>query len=300
MQQASSAEHRALASILLALCLGCGPGNVGNMDGGMGLDDGGGSSDATLDSTPADSAVPPDATLPPPDADPPLPDADPPLPDADPPVPDADPPMDDFCRGADVVLSERLQGSSSTGGTVSGGTFTPEGWRTTATSSQLYWDLGESVSSGSIDFWAQGLHANVGGCVWGVCYYVGIFEESSGDKLTHYTGSAFIESRFHTNDQENFHDTIKLQAGAGDGSMREPMIPPGIGWAPDSWHHYRIEWGGGESRLYIDDARRLTANYPNDRTIAWRHLFLGTTNYKGLGWAPVGVTFRELCVRGGA
>jgi len=45
------------------------------------------------------------------------------------------------------------------------------------------------VTSGSIAFEAHGLHHEVGGCVWGVCYYVGLFEEPSGDKYDDYTGS---------------------------------------------------------------------------------------------------------------
>ena len=204
-------------------------------------------------------------------------------------------PVDDFCLGGDVVLRERLSSSSS--GQVSGGSFTGEGWRTSGTGDQISWNLGETVSSGSIEFEARGFHADVGGCFWGVCYYVGLFEEANGDKLADYTGSAFIESRFHNNQQENFHDTIKLQAGDGDGSMQEPMIPPGLGWSASEWHRFRIEWGGGQSRLYLDGAQRLSANYGTGRAIDWRYLFLGTTNYKGVGWAATGVTYRDLCVR---
>ncbi|MBW2704407.1 MAG: hypothetical protein JRF33_26615 [Deltaproteobacteria bacterium] len=153
------------------------------------------------------------------------------------------------------------------------------------------------VGSGSLSFEARGFHLNVGGCFWGVCYYVGLFEESNGDKGEHYDGSAFIESRYHNYAQENFHDTFKIQAGAGDGGMQEPMMPEGIGWSADQWHSFRIEWGSGTSRFYVDGSHRLTANYGTDRSIAWRHLFLGTTNYKGVDWAATGITYRKLCLK---
>ena len=204
-------------------------------------------------------------------------------------------PVDDFCRGGDVVLREPLIGSI--GGAVSGGSVTGEGWRTNGAGDQISWDLGTALSSGSIEFEARGFHADVGGCFWGVCYYVGLFEEANGDKRADYTGSAFIESRFHNNQQENFHDTIKLQAGDGDGSMQEPMIPPGLGWSASQWHRFSFEWGGGRSRLYLDGTQRLTASYDTRRAIGWRYLFLGTTNYKGMDWGATGVTYRDLCVR---
>ena len=98
-----------------------------------------------------------------------------------------------------------------------------DGWKTSSSSNQIEWDLGKTVRSGRISFEVTGIHADVGGCLMGVCYYVGIFEESNGDKNGDYTGSAFIESRFHTNDQENFHDVFKLQAGTGNGDMLEPL-----------------------------------------------------------------------------
>jgi len=202
---------------------------------------------------------------------------------------------DDYCAGADVVLREPLLGSA--GGVSSGGSFSTEGWTTGAISDQIFWDLGEVVGTGSVIFEARGFHHNVGGCLAGVCYYVGLFEEANGDKETDYTGSPFIESRYHNDLQENFHDTFKLQTGVGDGFIQEPMMPEGIGWDASQWHTFRIEWGSGESRFYIDGVHHLTAHYATSVPIAWRYLFVGTTNYKGLGWAATGITYRHLCLR---
>lgn len=209
----------------------------------------------------------------------------------------ADTACEDYCDGANVVLREPLLAGALPTGTISGGSFGAEGWTTGATSDQLFWDLGEVVESGSVTFEARGFHHTVGGCFWGVCYYVGLFEEPSGDKEQDYTGSAFIESRYHNDSQENFHDTFKLQTGIGDGSMSEPMMPEGIGWAASEWHAFRIEWGGGQSRFYIDGALELTSPYSTSRAIAWRYLFLGTTNYKGSDWGATGVTYRMLCLQ---
>jgi hypothetical protein len=202
---------------------------------------------------------------------------------------------DGNCDSVDVVLCEPLLGNS--GGIVQGGSFGADGWTTGSTTDQIFWDLGQGVDSGSVSFEARGFHHLVNGCVWGVCYFVGLFEEANGDKQADYTGSAFIESRYHNDEQENFHDTFKLQTGTGDGSMQEPMMQQGIGWAASEWHSYRIEWGGGQSRLYIDGNHELTANYSPATGIDWRYLFLGTTNYKGIGWAATGITYRQLCLR---
>lgn len=207
------------------------------------------------------------------------------------------PPPDDFCTGGGVLLSERLS-TGSASGQISGGQFVADGWRTSSTSDQISWDLGQGVPSGSLELEVKGLHPNVSGCQWGVCYFVGIFEEPSGDKAHDYTGSAFVESRYHTNQQENFHDTFKIQTGTGAGDMSEPMVNPGtLGWQPDEWHTVRIEWGGGQGRLYLDGAHALTSSYGARPNIPWRYVFLGTTNYKALGWAAVGVTYRNLCLR---
>ncbi len=202
---------------------------------------------------------------------------------------------DDYCSGADVVLREPLTTSAS--GQVRGGSFSSEGWATGSTSDQISWDLGRTLSSGSIEFEVRGFFHAVQGCFWGVCYYVGLFEEANGDKEADYQGSAFIESRYHSDQQENFHDTFKLQSGLGDGSMDEPMMPEGIGWTPDQWHRFAIEWGGGTARFFIDGQLELTSHYSNSRPVSWRYLFLGTTNYKQWDWGAVGVTYRNLCVR---
>jgi hypothetical protein len=207
----------------------------------------------------------------------------------------ADTACDDYCAGTDVVLREPLVGSAA--GVVNGGSFGTEGWTTGATSDQIFWDLGSVVDTGSVTFEARGFHHNVGGCLAGVCYYVGLFEEANGDKGGDYLGSPFIESRYHNDLQQNFHDTFKLQTGVGDGFIQEPMMPEGIGWDPSEWHTFGIEWGSGESRFYIDGNHQLTAHYATTVPIAWRYLFLGTTNYKGFGWAATGITYRRLCLR---
>lgn len=215
--------------------------------------------------------------------------------------PDDEPP-DSFCPGG-LVREPLDEGSAA--GTVTGGSFLPGvGWRTSSKSDRIVWDLGAPVRSGVMSFEVTGIHADVGGCTQGVCYYVGLFEEQSGDKLGDYTGSAFIESRFHTNDQENFHDVFKLQAGTGNGDMLEPLTPP-MGWSAEQTHSIRIEWGPdpsdpsrGRAWLYLDDAE-APLNYQafyDDPEIGWRYLFLGTTAYKGLDWGMVDVTYRDLCL----
>jgi hypothetical protein len=207
------------------------------------------------------------------------------------------PPPDTFCTGTNVMLKEPLS-TGSVSGQPSGGQFVADGWRTAATSDQISWDLGQGVPSGSLELEVKGLHPNVSGCLSGVCYYVGIFEEPSGDKYGDYTGSAFVESRYHNNQQENFHDTFKIQTGTGTGDMSEPMVTPGtLGWQPGEWHSVRIEWGAGQGRLYLDGNHALTSSYGGSPNIPWRYLFLGTTNYKGMGWAAVDVTYRNLCLR---
>lgn len=218
--------------------------------------------------------------------------------------PGGDGPDDSFC--AQGLLREPLREGSSAGA-VLGGTFTAEGWRTSSKGDRIVWDLGQAVRAGTLSFEITGIHADVGGCTSGVCYYVGLFEEPSGDKGGDYTGSAFIESRFHTNDQENFHDVFKLQAGTGNGDMLEPLTPP-MGWSAEQTHSIRIEWGPdpsdasrGRAWLYLDDAE-APLNYQafyDDPEIGWRYLFLGTTGYKGLDWGMVDVVYRDLCLIGG-
>ncbi len=211
-------------------------------------------------------------------------------------------PGDTFCPGG-VVRERLVEGAGSAA--VVGGSFVPDvGWRTSSAADKIVWDLGQGIESGTLSFEVTGIHANVEGCSAGVCYYVGLFEEANGDKAGDYTGSAFIESRFHTNEQENFHDVFKLQAGTGNGDMLEPLTPP-MGWSADQTHTVRIEWGPdpsdasrGRAWLYLDD-QEAPLNYQafySDPTIGWRYLFLGTTQYKGLDWGMVDVTYRDLCL----
>lgn len=209
---------------------------------------------------------------------------------------------DDFCLGG--LIADRLMEGSS--GEVSGGTFMPGvGWQTSSASDRIFWDLGQEVQSGSLSFEVTGIHANVAGCLLGVCYYVGIFDNPTGDKHGDYHGDAFIESRFHTNDQENFHDVFKLQAGIGDGNILEPLTPP-MGWSPEETHTVRIEWGPdpsdssrGRGFLYLDDVE-APLNYQgfySTPNIPWRYLYLGSTRYKNLNWGMIGVRYKNLCVR---
>ena len=209
-------------------------------------------------------------------------------------------PEDAFCPGG--LVRERLDEAPAFGEVV-GGSFIPGvGWRTTSPADQIAWDLGQTVRAGSLSFKVTGIHADVGGCLMGVCYYVGLFDEASGDKGTHYDGAASIESRFHTNQQENFHDVFKLQAGIGDGQLLEPLTPA-IGWSPAETHTIRVDWGPlsptqGRAWLYIDD-QEAALNYPafySDPDVAWRYLLLGTTNYKGLDWGMIDVTYSDLCL----
>ena len=211
-----------------------------------------------------------------------------------------DEPEDTFCP--DGLLGERLD-QAPEGATISGGTFIPGvGWQTSSASDQITWDLGQTVRAGSLSFQVTGIHANVGGCQMGVCYYVGLFDDESGDKATAYDGAAFIESRFHTNGQENFHDVFKLQTGIGDGNILEPLTST-IGWAPDETHTIRIDWEPlgptqGRAWLYID-GQEADLNYPayySDPETPWRYLMLGTTNYKGLAWGMVNATYSDLCL----
>lgn len=209
---------------------------------------------------------------------------------------------DDFCPGG--LIADRLMADSS--GEVSGGTFVPDvGWQTSSAGDRIFWDLGQEIQSGSLSFEVTGIHANVGGCLLGVCYYVGIFDNPTGDKHADYNGDGFIESRFHTNDQRNFNDVFKLQAGVGDGDILEPQTPP-MGWSPEETHAVRIEWGPdpsdptrGRGFLYLDDAE-APLNYQafySTPNIPWRYLYLGSTRYQNLDWGMIGVTYKNLCVR---
>jgi len=211
-------------------------------------------------------------------------------------------PDDSFCPGG-IVREQLFDGVNA--GTVVGGSFVPDvGWRTSSSADRIVWDLGQAVESGTLSFEVTGIHAGVEGCVAGVCYYVGLFEESNGDKQDDYTGSAFIESRFHTDGQKNFQDVFKLQAGTGNGDMLEPLTPP-MDWAPEQTHSVRIEWGPdpsdasrGRAWLYLDD-QEAPLNYQafySDPNIGWRYLFLGTTQCKGLDWGMIDVTYRNLCL----
>lgn len=208
-----------------------------------------------------------------------------------------------FCEGG--LIRDRLSDGVSSG-TVSGGTFVPGvGWKTSASSNRIVWDLGQTVKSGTLSFEVKGIHADVSGCLAGVCYYVGLFDEATGDKKGDYTGSAFIESRFHTNDQENFHDVFKLQTGTGNGEILEPLTTP-MGWSSLETHAIRVDWGPdpsdasrGRAWLYLD-GQQAPLNYQgfyDDVNIAWRYVFLGTTKYKGLDWGMIDVTYKDVCLR---
>jgi len=207
-----------------------------------------------------------------------------------------------FCEGG--MVRDRLSDGASSG-SVSGGTMVAGvGWKTQSSSDRILWDLGAPVTAGSLTFKVQGIHANVDGCLMGVCYYVGLFDEANGDKSGDYTGAAFIESRFHTNDQENFHDVFKLQTGTGQGEILEPLTTS-MGWSAAETHEIRLEWGPnpsnptqGRAWLYLDGTQ-APLNYPatySNAAIPWRYLFLGTTKYKGLNWGMVNVTYSDVCL----
>ncbi len=238
------------------------------------------------------------------------PDAGPDVCDAGPPVdagPTADAGVDSspdtFCLGG--LIRDRLSDGTSSGQVNGGSWVIGSGWKTSSRSDRITWDVGSAVTKGKLSFTITGVHANVSGCLMGVCYYVGLFDEPNGDKKGDYTGSAFIESRFHTNDQENFHDVFKLQAGTGNGEMLEPLTTP-MGWNATEAHDIRIEWGPdpsnpsrGRAWLFLD-GQLAPLNYQafyNNPDVPWRFLFLGTTRYKGLDWGMVGVTYRDVCLQ---
>lgn len=209
-------------------------------------------------------------------------------------------PAEDFC--VDGVVRDRLTDGVSSG-SVKGGAFVPGvGWQTTAGGDQIVWDLGKAIGAGSVELEVTGLHPNVAGCAAGRCYFVGVFASSLGDKGDDY-GAPFIESRYHTNEQENYHDVFKLQTGIGNGNIDEPMTSP-IGLTASQTLHVRITWGPdpvdlvrGKATLAFDGkSPELDASY-EDHQIPWRWLFVGTTNYKGWATGAIGASYKNVCLR---
>jgi hypothetical protein len=186
------------------------------------------------------------------------------------------------------IIDDKLT-DSKTSGTQSGGSFSASGWKHTSDNNKIVYKFSD-MTSGVVEFDVTNMDSdNWNGGIPGppgYDYYFGIYDDSSGDKKSDYTGSAFIEMRANYNERNG---VIKLQSGAGNEEMSEPYgcSNESCKFEPEKTYKHKLVFGGGEAKWYIDGDLKVTSTYSG--TINWNHLFIGDTNYKGTSSSYTGM-----------
>lgn len=276
---------------LLGACTGQISGTGDPTDGSVGVPDG--------PASPVDAPAPPppDAPLPPP------PDAPPP------PPPDA---------GVPFTLSDSLRGSTL--GNPVGGSFSPDGWTVTAANDRLWYIIPRLVE-GSVEFTIS--NATLGNLLL-----------NDNEIFAMYDGGYDITEPVNYNPEyrnNNFKSMIRIYgvAEVGREGLQKlmwnicPDGPPGYGdgtpcvcptnffsepyGGDPTWdgtpQRFRVEWGGGVTRLYRNGAEVHAIDWsgtglqfgPNEL-----HFSLGTSRADAVGTAgmPIGAVFSDLVVQG--
>ncbi|NND00590.1 MAG: hypothetical protein HKN85_10455 [Gammaproteobacteria bacterium] len=199
-----------------------------------------------------------------------------------------------------VILFDALTDGTSSG-QVSGGAFGPRGWTHFSGGDKIFYDLGQTMEAGIVEFELTGISpATRGGYLqpgWERAYYFGLFNNPSGNKGRGGGNPAFIEIRYNWGNNYANLSAVKFQVG--DRGLfncchgEEFGTKPWRDWNPIQYYRHKVVFGDGSAALFIDDAFQVQINYTN-RPLGWRYLFVGAVNY--VVGAPDNVTYRNVKV----
>ena len=151
----------------------------------------------------------------------------------------------------DVILDDSLTNGKSSG-QVTGGSFSSAGWKHFTGEDKIFWDLGQSIEAGVIEFELTGMSKNTKGG-WPQpgkqrAYYFGFFNQANGNKIKGGSNPAFIEIRYNWGSSYACCSAIKFQAGDAGlaGTHHEPFgTKRWRDWNPNQYYRHKVVFGDG-------------------------------------------------------